>query len=96
MSNGKQSFEASLDKLEDIVQKLEDGDLSLDDSLKLFEEGIKLSRECKERLDSAERRIEVLTKDADGNEALKEMELGEEGTSSVGRRAALSSDDEPF
>lgn len=98
MSNKAQSFEASLEKLEQIVKQLEDGELSLDDSLKLFEEGIKLSRECKERLDQAERRIEMLTKDESGGAVLKEMEFKEEA-SSVGRRGAVSvadDDDEPF
>lgn len=99
MSNKTQSFEASLDKLEEIVRKLEDGELSLDDSLKLFEEGIRLSRECKERLDQAEKRIEVLTKDESGNAALREMELSDDGGGSVGRRGAVSAaddDDESF
>jgi exodeoxyribonuclease VII small subunit len=61
------TFEQSLNDLEKIVKKLEDGDLPLEESLKLFEEGVKLSRECRDRLTSAERRIEVLMKDADGS-----------------------------
>lgn len=63
----EKTFEASLAELEEIVTKLEDGDLPLDASLELFEKGIKLSRECRERLTTAERRIEVLMKDADGS-----------------------------
>ena len=62
----EKTFEASLAELEEIVTKLEDGDLPLEASLELFEKGIKLSRECRERLTNAERRIEVLTKDANG------------------------------
>jgi exodeoxyribonuclease VII small subunit len=62
----EKSFETSLTALEEIVGKLEDGDLPLEQSLELFEKGIKLSRECRDRLTSAERRIEVLMKDADG------------------------------
>jgi exodeoxyribonuclease VII small subunit len=58
----KQTFESSLGELERIVRKLEDGEMSLEESLKLFEDGVKLSRECQERLDQAERRIEVLLK----------------------------------
>lgn len=54
-------------ELEEIVTKLEDGDLPLDASLELFEKGIKLSRECRERLTTAERRIEILMKDAGGS-----------------------------
>jgi exodeoxyribonuclease VII small subunit len=62
----EKSFEESLTDLEEIVGKLESGDLPLEESLELFEKGIKLSRECRSRLTSAERRIEILTKDADG------------------------------
>ena len=60
------SFEASLEALEQIVQELEQGDLPLEKSLELFEQGIRLSRECQERLNQAERRIEVLLLDNQG------------------------------
>ena len=60
------SFEASLESLEQIVRELEDGDLPLEKSLELFEQGIRLSRECQERLGQAERRIEVLMRDSQG------------------------------
>ena len=63
MSNGAEqsrTFETSLEALEQIVRQLEDGDLSLEKSLELFEQGIRLSRECQERLSQAERRIEIL------------------------------------
>ena len=63
----EETFEKSLSELEGIVSQLENGDLPLEDSLELFERGIKLSRECRERLTKAERRIEILMKDADGN-----------------------------
>lgn len=59
-------FETSLAELETIVGRLENGDLPLEESLELFEQGIKLSRECRTRLTNAERRIEILMKDADG------------------------------
>lgn len=68
------TFEASLKELEHIVTKLEDGDLDLEESLKLFEDGVRLSRECRERLTNAERRIEVLMKEADGSLSLNEIE----------------------
>lgn len=61
------TFEESLNDLERIVKHLEDGDLPLEESLKLFEEGVKLSRECRERLTNAERRIEVLMRESDGS-----------------------------
>ena len=69
MENGEaqgRSFEASLEALERIVQQLEDGDLPLEKSLELFEQGIRLSRECQERLSQAERRIEILLRDNQG------------------------------
>jgi exodeoxyribonuclease VII small subunit len=53
-------FEDALGRLETIVQTLERGDLSLDESLKAFEEGVKLSKSCLKLLDEAERRVEIL------------------------------------
>lgn len=53
-------FEASLEKLESLVEQMESGDLSLDESLKLFEEGIKLTRECQHALASAEQKVNQL------------------------------------
>jgi exodeoxyribonuclease VII small subunit len=69
MKNGQEqgrTFETSLEALEQIVRQLEDGDLPLEKSLELFEQGIRLSRECQERLSQAERRIEVLLRDNQG------------------------------
>jgi exodeoxyribonuclease VII small subunit len=62
-----QNFEASLAALEKIVRELERGELPLEKSLELFERGVRLSRECQERLQEAERRIEVLLQ-RDGGE----------------------------
>jgi len=59
-------FEEALAGLEGIVQRLEGGDLPLDDALKLFEEGVRLSRFCSAKLDEAEKRIEILMKGAEG------------------------------
>ncbi len=59
-------FESSLSKLERIVRELERGDLPLEKSLQLFEEGVRLTRECQHRLNEAERRIEVLLRGPDG------------------------------
>ncbi len=53
-------FEKKLSRLEEIVQKMEKGDLALDESLKLFEEGVKLSRECHQRLNDAESKVKIL------------------------------------
>lgn len=60
-------FEKDLEKLEETVAALEEGGLSLDDALKRFEEGIKLARRCEKALTAAEKRIEILVKDAKGN-----------------------------
>jgi len=68
------SFEASLEALEQIVQHLEEGDLPLEKSLELFEQGIRLSRECQERLSQAERRIEVLLRDNQGRITVNNFE----------------------
>ena len=53
-------FEKKLGRLEEIVQSMEEGDLSLDQSLKLFEEGVKLSRKCHEQLEKAEQKVQTL------------------------------------
>ena len=62
----EKTFEASLDELEQIVRQLEAGDLPLDRSLELFEQGVRLSRECQKRLDEAERKVEILLRGDDG------------------------------
>lgn len=60
-------FEKKLGRLEEIVQKMEKGELALEESLKLFEEGIKLSRECHQRLNEAEAKVKKLVSiDAQG------------------------------
>jgi exodeoxyribonuclease VII small subunit len=61
------SFEDSLRKLEAIVGQLEKGDLSLEESIKLFEEGVALSATCKKELDAAEGKVQMLMKQRDGS-----------------------------
>ena len=61
------TFEDSLKKLETIVDQLEKGDLALEQSLKLFEEGVKLSAACKKELDAAEGKVQMLVKQLDGS-----------------------------
>ena len=69
------SFEKKLDRLEEIVQKMEKGEMSLDDSLKLFEEGVKLSRECNKELNEAEQKVKKLVGvDAEGEPVLEEFD----------------------
>jgi len=76
MNNQEQTktFEASLEALERIVQELEQGDLPLEKSLELFEQGIGLSRQCQERLSQAERRIEILLRDNQGRPVVSAVE----------------------
>ena len=57
-----EKFEAVLDKLEKIVSRLEEGDLSLEESLQQFEEGMKLAKACEERLNESQKKIEMLVK----------------------------------
>ncbi|MEI7591463.1 MAG: exodeoxyribonuclease VII small subunit [Deltaproteobacteria bacterium] len=61
----KDKFEDALQKLESIVKKMESGELSLDESLKAFEEGVKLARFCAGKLDEAQRKVEQLSLDKD-------------------------------
>jgi len=63
----KLTFEIAMKQLEQIVQELESGNLSLEDSIKKFEEGIKLSKFCSSKLDETEKKITLLLKDQDGN-----------------------------
>ena len=74
----EQKFEDALQKLETIVKKLEDGNLNLEESLKAFEEGMRLSRFCSKKLDEAEKKVEILLKDGSGRLAAKPFELEEE------------------
>lgn len=59
-------FEASLKRLEDLVEKMESGEQTLEESLKTFEEGIKLTRECQKALKDAEQKVSLLVEKADG------------------------------
>jgi exodeoxyribonuclease VII small subunit len=74
----ERSFESSLKELEQIVQQLEGGDLPLERSLELFEQGVRLSRECQKRLDEAEHKVEILLKGPDGNVTSAPMKEPEE------------------
>tara|TARA_B110000495_G_C22792500_1_gene463185 strand:+ start:133 stop:378 length:246 start_codon:yes stop_codon:yes gene_type:complete len=63
------NFENAIEQLEDLVEAMEEGDLSLEDSLKSFEDGIKLTRECQVALEKAEQRIQILTRENELPEA---------------------------
>ena len=74
----KQTFEDAMQSLEDIVQELESGDLSLEKAMQRFEEGMKLSKFCAEKLDETEKKITLLTADADGT--VSETPFSENGS----------------
>ena len=76
MAEAEENFEVLITKLEDITNKLESDKLSLDESVKLFEEGIKISKKCNEKLEDAEKRITILLKSDDG---IKEENFVPEG-----------------
>jgi len=87
--SGAQTFEMQLASLERIVRELERGDLPLDRSLELFEQGVRLSRECQERLNEAERRIEVLLRSGDGQTYAAPFGAGD-----LGAEAGTEDDDD--
>ena len=91
-------FEKDLEKLEQIVQALETGGLSLDDALKRFEEGVKLARRCEKALTEAERKIEILTKNAEGDlvaEPLEEAGAENGETPSAAPKPPRANEDNP-
>jgi exodeoxyribonuclease VII small subunit len=72
------NFEEKLTSLEAVVERLERGDLSLDESVKLFEEGVKLSNACKQELEQAEGRIQLLVESPGAQMQATEMSLGDD------------------
>ena len=74
----KPDFEHSLTRLEEVVRKLESENLSLDDAMKLFEEGVQLSRDCQKYLEQAEGKVEILLKKAGGELAAEPFDPGGE------------------
>lgn len=71
------NFEKSIENLEIIVEKLEKGDLTLDEMLTLFEKGIYLSKECAALLDAAEKKVNILVKGKDGTIEKEQFVQGE-------------------
>jgi exodeoxyribonuclease VII small subunit len=72
------SFEEQLTALESVVERLERGELSLDESVRLFEEGVKLSNACKKELEAAEGKIQLLVDRGSGGMKVVDMDLGED------------------
>lgn len=73
-----EKFETSLKKLEEAVTRLESGELSLDDSLKVFEEGVKHAAVCSRKLNEAEKKVELLLKQRDGSFVREDFSAEEE------------------
>ena len=73
-------FENAIARLETIVTELERGELPLDESLKIFEEGIKLSKTCMKILQDAERKVEILVQEKDGKKRIQAFSLDEESS----------------
>jgi exodeoxyribonuclease VII small subunit len=71
-------FEAALEELEQVVEQLESGDLSLEDSLAAFEKGVGLVKLCNQKLTEVEKKVELLLKDKEGKLQLKPFESGAE------------------
>lgn len=71
-------FEKALERLEKIVEELETGNIPLEDALKKYEEGVRLSRACSEKLTQAEKKIQVLTKSLDGSLKREDFEFDEQ------------------
>lgn len=71
----EQKFEEAYGKLEAIVKRLEEGNLSLEEALKAFEEGVRLARLCSRKLDEAEKKVEILLKESDGRLTAKPFNL---------------------
>jgi len=71
---GEMKFEVALEELETVVEQLETGELSLEESLQAFEKGVGLVKFCSQKLDEAEKKIEVLSKDKDGKLQLKALD----------------------
>ena len=68
------TFEECLGELEAIVEKLESGEMALEESLDLFERGVAITKECRNRLKTAERRIEIAREDAEGRLTVEPLE----------------------
>jgi exodeoxyribonuclease VII small subunit len=71
------NFEQSVDQLQKIIEKMEHGNLPLEHSLENFEQGIQLIRQCQQMLTAAQQKVEILTKDQNGEEKINPFEVDE-------------------
>jgi exodeoxyribonuclease VII small subunit len=72
----EKAFEEALRELEEIVNRLEQGEIPLEEALQLFEQGVKLSRYCHTKLDEAQKRVEIVLKDESGKMTTQPFERG--------------------
>lgn len=86
-------FEKAMERLSKIVEELEAGEVSLEEALKKYEEGVKLSRSCHEQLSKAEKKIEVLTKSLDGTFVKQPFEYEESEASGDSKKEKKPSKD---
>lgn len=75
VGEGKKTFEEAISELEEIVEKLEKGELTLEESMTYFEQGIKLSKYCSKMLDEAEKKISVLIEEENGKINEEQLEI---------------------
>ena len=75
--DNNKKFEDAISELEDIVSKLENGELSLEESIEYFQKGIELSKYCSEKLDEVEKRISILIEDEQGRVREEPLEVGD-------------------
>jgi exodeoxyribonuclease VII small subunit len=95
MSDNKNiKFEKGLEDLEKIVRDLENGELNLEDALKRYEDGIKLSRTLQGKLTEASKKIEVLTKNLEGNLEAKPLEAEKSGKAETKKKRAPKTNEE--
>lgn len=87
-------FEDAMARLEEIVNGLEKGDLSLDKSLKMFEEGVRLSKGCLKMLDEAQQKVEILVRDKEGKKKVRPFRLEEAGVPLEDTRAIPEDEEE--
>ena len=78
MAKKTMSFESAMERLEEILQSLESGNEDLDTTLKLYEEGISLVKDCSARLEKAEQRVQLLQMQSDGSVTLSDFKKGED------------------
>ncbi len=78
MAKRKPGFENQLKALETIVERLEQGDVSLEESLKLFEKGVQLARACQQSLQEAEQKVQILTRGDDDSIQLEPLQTNDD------------------